>query len=46
MRKHLRDNSLSLFFLTIFLATVWFVQRGSAESKPVGELHEVTGSSE
>ena len=103
MRRHLRDNSLSLFFLVLFLvtllaqsvagqraynaeqlahdsetvlylrylyssdfgqavmenwqsewlqfilftlATVWFVQRGSAESKPVGETHEATGSSE
>ena len=30
------------FFLYIF-ATVWLVQRGSSESKPVGAPHDATG---
>jgi len=41
-RGLLRDNSLSLAFLVVqfalyIVATIWLVQRGSAESKPPGE---------
>ena len=32
-----------LQFLLVIVATVWLLQRGSPESKPVGALHESTG---
>ena len=34
-----------LQFFTFILATVWLVQRGSPESKPVGAPHDETGTS-
>ena len=57
MRRFLRENSLSVFFLALLLVTVVgqsFVgqhqynlrQRGSPESKPVGAPHSETGSAD
>lgn len=41
MRRFLQSEYLQ--FLVFLMATVWVLQRGSPESKPVGAAHSDTG---